>query len=423
MAALQNSRLSRALIAATTALLLGSGLAGAAEPSGDIRHLIDTARRMNPEAAVMALEADAAAARIESAGALDDPKFKVELELPRNEPGYLPRRRAGQELYQVRQMFPLWGKRDLKREIAASDSRKAVAAQAEVANQLAYRVKVAYAEYHAAHLAADETRALLGTVRRLSDLGRARYAQGPGKQQDVTGANAEAGVLTAELARMDADRRRAQVRLNGLLARSPGTPLPAKPQPRPVPPLEVQPAEALADRARADYPPIRAQLAQIDSADKTRQLAERSWYPDVELGLGAMRREGRFDGYQAMVEVNIPLYADRRRAEQREAASMAGAARARLEQLRLEVTTELHEAYAMLGALKERKRIVREVTLPQARIALESAVRGYELARGDFPNLLVAEQTLRRALVEYVTVTFEEQIRLAEIERLIGGEL
>lgn len=411
------------MLAATAILLLGSTAAVAAEPNTDITHLIDTARRLNPEAAAMALEADAATARIVSAGALDDPKFKVELELPRNEPGYLPRDRAGRELYQVRQMFPLWGKRDLKREIASADSRKAAAAQAEVANQIAYRVKVAYAEYHAAHLAADETRRLLGTVRRLSELARVRYAQGPGKQQDITGANAEAGALAADLARMDADRRRAQVRLNGLLVRSPETPLPAKPQPRPVPPLETLPADALADRARSDYPAIRAQLAQIDSADGTRRLAERNGYPDVELGIGAMRRDGRFDGYQAMVEVNIPLYADRRRAEQREAASMAGAARAKLEQLRLDVATDVHEAHAMLAALKERKRIVREITLPQARIALESAARGYEQSREEFATLLVAEQTLRRALVEYVNVTFEEQIRLAEIERLIGGEL
>ena len=371
----------------------------------------------------MALEADAVVARVDSAGALEDPKLKAEVMVPRNMPGYLPSRRAEQEEYQIRQMFPLWGKRDLKRGIAESDSHKARALQADVENQIAYRVKVAYAEYHAAHLAADETRMLLGTMRRLAELSRARYAQGPGKQQEVTGAEAERGTLAAELARMDADRRRAQVRLNGLLARSPDTPLPAKPQPRPVPPLETLSLEALLDRARSDYPAIRAAQAQVQSADKSRQLTERSWYPDVELGIGAIRREGRFEAYQAMVEVNIPLYADRLRAEQREATSMAGSARAKLDQLRLEVSTELNEAYAMLGALKERKRIVRGTTLPQARIAMESAMRGYELGREEFPSVLLAEQTLRRALVEHVNVTFEEQIRLAEIERLIGGDL
>ncbi|MBP2311810.1 TolC family protein [Azospirillum soli] len=412
-----------AAVIAAALLLATPAVALAADREGTISHFIDAARRLNPEAQAMALEADAATARGGSAGALDDPKLKAEVMFPRRMPGYWPNRRAEEELYEVRQMFPLWGKRDLKRAIAESDSRKARALQADIENQLAYRVKVAYAEYHAAHLAADETRKLLGTLRRLADLSRARYAQGPGKQQEATGAEAERATLTAELARMEADRHRAQVRLNGLLARVPETPLPAAPQPRPVPPLETLPVEALVERARADYPAVRAAQAQIESADKTRQLVDRSWYPDVELGVGAIRREGRFEAYQAMVEVNIPLYAERRRAEQSEASSMAGAARAKLDQVRLEVATELHEAHALLMALSERKRLLRGTTLPQARIGLEAAMRGYELARDEFAGVLLAEQTLRRAIVEVVNVTFEEQIRLAEIERLIGGDL
>lgn len=414
-----------ATVSAVAALIfaLQTPATGNAAANSEVDALIRIARRINPEVAVMALEAEAATARIDSAGALEDPKFKVELELPRNEPGYLPGRRAGQELYQVRQMFPLWGKRDLKREIAESNSRKAHAVRAEVENTLIYRVKLTYAEYHAAHLAAEETRSLLGSIRRLADLSRARYAQGPGTQQEATGAEAEWGTMKAELARMESDRRRAQVRLNGLLARAPDTPLSAKPHPRLIPPLETLAVEALVDRARSDNPAVRVQLAQIQSADKSRQLADRNWYPDVEVGVGAVRRDGRFDSYQAMVEVNIPLYADRRQADQREAAAMAGSARAKLDQIRLEVATELHEAHAMLRALKERKKIVREIMLPQAKIALESAVSSYEQSRANIPAVLLAQQTLRRAIIEYVNVTFEEQIRLAEIERLIGGEL
>lgn len=416
-------RCVRAATVAAAVLLLTGAVARAAEADAEISRLIETARRMNPEVQVMALDADAAANRVEAAGALDDPKFKTELMIPRSTPGYLPGRRAEEELYQIRQMLPLWGKRELKRGIAEWDSRKARALQAEVENQITYRVKVAYAEYHAAHLAADETRGLLGTMGRLAELARVRYAQGPGKQQDITGATAERGTLMAELARMEADRRRAQVRLNGLLARAPDTPLPSKPEPRAVPAIETRSVEALLDRAMLDYPAIRAQQARIQSADTSRQLVDRSWYPDVELGVGAVRRDGRFEAYQAMIELNIPLQVDRRRAEQREAVAMTGSVRAKLDQLRLEVTTELHEAHAMLGALRERKRIVREVSLPQARVAVESAMRGYELAREEVSSVLLAQQTLRRAIVEFVNVTFEEQVRLAEIERLIGGEL
>jgi outer membrane protein TolC len=412
-----------AMAMATAMIAAGLAMAPGNLRAADIDEFIRTARKMNPEAAAMALEADAASARVDAAGALDDPRFKTELELPRANPGSLPGTRVGQELYQLRQMFPLWGKRDLQRDIARWNSRGSRARLDEVENQLAYRVKLAYAEYHAAHLAADETRTLLASMRTLSDLARARYAQGAGKQQDVTTAEAERALLDVELARMDAERRRAQVRLNGLMARAPGTPLPPHPQPRPVPRADTLPMDALVERARTDFPAVRTGQAQAEAADSTRHLSERSWYPDVEVGLGAIRRDGRFDGYQAMVEFSIPLQIDRRRAEQREAAGMAAAARAKVDQIRQDVTTGLHEAHVLLEALAQRKRLLREVTMPQARIAVDAAMNAYQVGREELTSVLLAQQTLRRAMVETVTVLFDEQIRLAEIERLIGGEL
>jgi len=378
---------------------------------------------MNPDVAAMALDADAARARVDSAGALEDPKFKVGLTTPRAGTGIAPSGRISQETYEVRQTLPLWGKLDLKREIAEWDARKARASVRDVENQIAYRVKVAYAEYHVAHLAADETRKLAGTLRRLADIARQRYAESGGKQADATGAEAESGALRAELARLDADRERARFRLNRLLGRDSGTPLQATPHARPIPRIEKLSAAQLVARAHDDSPTIGVGLAAAGAAERAQRLAERNWYPDVEVGLGAMRENGRFESYQGMVEVTIPLQWGRREAEQREARAMADAARARVESLRLDGAADIGEARAMLGALAARKRILAGTTVPQARIALESAANAYALGRGDFPSVLIAEQSLRRALVETINVQFEEQIKLAEIERLIGGEL
>lgn len=410
------------VIVASLYLGLLSGVA-AAEPANDISRLVDIARRLNPDVAAMALDADAARARVDSAGALDDPKFKVELSTPRAGSSFTPSGRISQETYEIRQMLPLWGKLELKREIADWDARKARASVRDVENQIAYRVKVAYAEYHVAHLAADETRKLAGTLRRLTDIARQRYAESAGRQADATGAEAETGALRADLARLDADRERARIRLNRLLGRDSGTPLPAKPQARPIPRIDALSVERLVARAHAESPTIDIGLAAAGSAERAQRLAERNWYPDVELGVGAMRENGRFESYQAMVEVTIPLQWGRREAEQRETWAMADAARARVDSLRLDVAADIGEARAMLGALAARKRILAGTTVPQARIALESTVNAYALGRADFPAVLTAEQSLRRVLVETINVQFEEQIRLAEIERLIGGEL
>lgn len=414
---------SRALALAATVCLGLISNPTRAEPTSDIARLVDIARRMNPDVAAMALDADAARTRVDSAGALDDPKVKVELTAPRVGSSVAPSGRISQETYEVRQMLPLWGRLELKREIAEWDARKARASVRDVENQIAYRVKVAYAEYHVAHLAAEETRKLAGTLRRLADIARQRYAESAGKQVDATGAAAEAGALRADIARLDADRERARIRLNRLLGRDSGTPLPANPQARPIPRLETLSAARLVARAHAESPTIDIGSATAGSAERVQRLAERNWYPDVELGVGAMRENGRFESYQAMVEVTIPLQWGRREAEQRETRAMADAARARVDSLRLDIAADIGEARAMLGALAVRKRILAGTTVPQARIALESTVNAYALGRSDFPAVLAAEQSLRRALVETINVRFEEQIKLAEIERLIGGEL
>lgn len=395
-----------------------SGPAGAT-----VDELIRIARTMNPEAAAMALEADAAEARAEVAGALDDPRFEAEVQLMRDVPSFAPTGDDALITYRVAQMFPLWGKRTLKRESAEASGRGARARQLATGNDIAFRVKEAYAQYHLAHLAAEETGRLIGILGTMSQLAQARYAQNLGKQQEVTSVAAERATMQAELARMEADRRRAKVRLNGLLARSPGAALVEEPMPRPLPPPEALVLDALVERALANNPEVREQAARIEAADKNRALAEREWYPDLELTFGVMQRERGVDGYEAMVGFNIPLQVPKRRAILREAGAMAGAARAKLDQSRLAVTTDLHAAHAELVALGQRKRYLRETTLPQARIAFDAAAQAYQLSREEFPMVLVAEQTLRRAVVDWLAVQYGEQISLAEIERLIGGEL
>ncbi len=397
--------------------------AAAAQEPVTVDDLIAIARSMNPEAQAMALEADAAEARAEASGWLADPTFETEIELMRDTPSYAPGLDEVLVTYRVTQMLPWWGKRSLEREAAEATGRSARARQQATENEIAFKVKEAYAQYHLAHLAAEETKRLIELLRDTASQVQARYAQGISKQQEVTAVEAERAAMQADLARIEAERRRAKVRINGLLARAATAPLVEEPQPRPLPPSAALDVDALVERALINNPTLREQSAQIEAADKTRALADREWFPDFEVTMGVMQRENDVEGYEAMIGFNIPLQAPKRRAMVREAGAMASAARVKAEQRRLEITTELHVAHAELEALAKRKRLLRDTTLPQARIAFSSAMQAYQLAREDFPMVLAAEQGLRRAIVETLNVQFEEQIRLAEIERLVGGEL
>jgi outer membrane protein, heavy metal efflux system len=393
---------------------------------GTVDDLVAIAKAMNPELQVATLEADAAAAKVEGAGSLMDPKVQlVVMDWPRDRPGYLPTSPLSgttKKLY-VTQGVPFWGKRDLRREIAEAGARRATVLKRQVENELVAKVKVAYAEYHSAHLVIDLARDLKGRLDTLAKLARVRYAQGLGKQQDVTRAEVEKSVLETEITRVEGDRRKARVKLNRLLARPFEAPLVEAPAPRPIPSMEALDLAAVTERAQNGNPDILAQGAAIQGSDKAQALAEKSWYPDFEVGVGAVKQGGDWSGYEAMVSMNVPLQWGLRHSEIGEAKAMAAAARAKREVRALELGNEVADSFISLKSAREVEKLLRENQLPQAEIGFQAAAKGYELGRADLLDVVTTEQQLWKSNIDLIKVLFDEQMRLAELEKLVGGDL
>jgi cobalt-zinc-cadmium efflux system outer membrane protein len=93
-----------------------------------VESLLEFARDRNPEYAAMQAEADAAAERVTPAGALPDPKFRMELrditKFGDQNPTLSPSR-VGSTRYLLSQDIPWFGKRDLKREVAELEGESA----------------------------------------------------------------------------------------------------------------------------------------------------------------------------------------------------------------------------------------------------------------------------------------------------------
>ena len=96
---------------------------------------------------------------------------------------------------------------------------------------------------------------------------------------------------------------------------------------RPLPNLAASDATQLAERARARNPQLQAEQARVASAQKSRDLTLSNRYPDWLVGLQSTQVGSRLTSFGLMVELNIPLQQDSRRAQEREAESMVGAAR------------------------------------------------------------------------------------------------
>jgi outer membrane protein TolC len=179
----------------------------------------------------------------------------------------------------------------------------------------------------------------------------------------------------------------------------------------------------LEDRLRANNPQLAASDARIAGAEKNRELVELNNYPDVTLGITPTQTRNRISQWELMFEINIPLQQDSRRAQEREAELRLEAARLRRTDALNQALSALAESVAGLQVAQRLEALVSGGLLPQAELNLNSALAAYENGRTEFAMVLDAQRQLRRARTDLVRARGDQQMRLAEIEKMVGEEL
>jgi cobalt-zinc-cadmium efflux system outer membrane protein len=408
----------------------GATVSAWAQPTAlgaSVQSLLDHARAQNPELAAMRLEADAAAQRVQPAGALPDPVLRVELENINNygndaRPNLLPSR-VGETKYTLMQPLPAWGKRELRREVATADAQQASARAAATWSELAARIKTGYAQYYLAAGTERLTLEILDLMSRLEQIAQARYAGGLVPQQDAIRAQLEQTAMRSELIALDNEKRQLRARLNALLARDGAAPLVEPQMLRALPAVTALDPSVLVQRARANNPSLQAEEARLRNAEKNRELTLRNRYPDFQVGVSPTQMGSRITTWGLMVEMNIPLQQASRRAQEGEAEAMVGAARARTQAVANQLLGELAENLAGIEAARRSEVLVATQLLPQSELILRSALAAYENGKVDFATLLDAQRQIRKARQDRLKAQVEAQLRLAEIERILGENL
>lgn len=393
----------------------------------NVQGLLAYARAQSQELESMRREADAAAQRVGPAGALPDPVLRVELMNINNygndaSPSLLPSR-VGETKYTLMQTLPLWGKRELRRDAAAADAAQAVARSEVAWSELATRIKTSYAEYYRAIGNERLTREVLELLSRLEQIAQARYAGGLVPQQDAIRAQLEQTTVRLELVGLENEKGQSRARLNGLLARDATAPLADPQELRSWPAVTTSDALTLADRARARNPQLHAELARLAGAQKTRDLTLRNRYPDLLVGVSPSQMGSRITQWGLMFEINIPLQQESRRAQEREAEEMVGAARSRSEALSRQLLAELAGNLSAFEAALRAQSLIKSQLLPQSELSLQSSLAAYENGKVDFATLLEAQRQIRKGRQELLKSRIEAQMRLADIERILGEEL
>jgi outer membrane protein TolC len=98
-------------------------------------------------------------------------------------------------------------------------------------------------------------------------------------------------------------------------------------------------------------------------------------------------------------------------------------AQARKESAARQVLTDLSENVAALESARRTEDLVSTQLLPQSELTYQSALAGYETGKVDFSTLLEAQRQIRQAKQTQLESQVEAQVRLADIERIIGEDL
>ena len=388
--------------------------------------LLDYARSNNPDYATMRYEADAAGERITPAGALPDPKFRVELQditKMGEQNASLDPRRVGSTKYTLMQDLPWYGKRDLKREIAELDAEGAQGRARGTWAELAVRIKSAHAQLYYVNRNEQLAREILDLMVRLEKIAQVRYSGGLAAQQDAIRAQVEQTGMRNELIALENERTQLGARMNALLARPMGSKLAMPEYLRPLPaPVKLDYA-TLEERVRGRNPLLFAEETRIRSAEKSRELTYKNRYPDFTLAVSPVQIQSSIKEWELMLEFNIPLQQSSRRAMERESESMLSAARSRKDAAANQILGELAENLSGIEAARRTEMLTTTSLLPQAELSFKAALSGYETGKIDFATLLEAQRQIRQARQNQIKAQAEAQMRLAEIEKLLGEEL
>jgi outer membrane protein TolC len=252
---------------------------------------------------------------------------------------------------------------------------------------------------------------------RLEQVAQARYAGGLAMQQDVIRAQVEQTGMRSDLIMLESEGSMLRAHQHA----GPPRQRPAR-RPRGAAP-STGPGETrlrtLEDRvrgrnrsfSRTTPRSIRRRNATWPTRALPRLHARRDARAMPELGQG-MAVDGQF---------NIPLQQSSRRAMERESVMLPARASARTP--RPTRCSELAENLSGIEAARRTDQLATTSLLPQAELTFNSALAAYENGKVDFATLLEAQQQIRKARLNQIKAQAEAQMRLAEIEKLLGEEL
>ncbi|MBU4198396.1 MAG: TolC family protein [Verrucomicrobia bacterium] len=356
----------------------------------------------------------AALERIPQARSLDDPTLSFE---------YFIEQRQTRYQASLTQVFPAFGKLNLRDKRVASEAEAAMHAFEAERFELFDRVVKAFYEYHYLLRATEVTDEDFQLLVDIEKVVTTRYQAGLAPFSDLIKAQVEIDRVANELASLRDERGSKSALLVALLN------LPARaalPWPKVSSSGRAIINEAVLAGMLADLnPELKAADSIITAAVYREKLAHRSFLPDLMLGaswmvMPGMDGKGDESDVGIMAGITVPVWWGKYRAEIREAGAMIRAAVNARDDRRNMLKAELSMAIFKFRDAERRIALFTTSLIPKATQALEVAKQEFASGKTDFMTLIDAQRTLLEFRLMAERAAADREITLGEIGCCIG---
>lgn len=321
------------------------------------------------------------------------------------------------------QMLPLFGKRGLRRDVAAKEADASQWDVEAVRRRIVAEIAAAFYDYWYYDKAIRTTKENRDLLNKLSQIAGARYQVGKGMQADVLRSQVEISMLLQKLTMLEQQRATAQARLNSLMSRSPEEPLPPAADIPNASPLNYS-LEELYKLARQNDPEYQRMQNMVERNQLAISLAQKDYLPDLSVGYMYQQRPEMPDMHGFTFTVNIPLfYKTKQREEVRQAKEEELSTTKARDNRQNELFFDLKQNYLAAKASDNLIKLYSQGVVPQSSLALESSMSSYQVGNVDFLTVVGNFTTVLNYETDYYRELANYQTALARMEALTGANL
>ncbi len=417
--------LAGAAVVAVSGGLWAQAAGGADEPAGapaaanlTLDRAVQDAMRSNAQLQSMKAKLEAMRERPTQAGSLPNPMFTYSgMDAP--DGGKWPD--TNEKRFMLQQEFPWFGKRALRKGIAAKDAEGMRQELDSMTREVVTMVKESYYGLFAVQSVIAITWDEEAVIRRMEKIAETMYATGERTQVDVLKAQTEITMLKQKRLELLAQESMLKAKLNTFFNRRADCPLGAAVTP-PATGFNGD-LETLFALAATNRPEVRAAQAQIERYRLEGKLMAKESMPDYKLGLEYRDIANGDNMLMFTVGVELPLRTSKYRAGIREAEKMRASSQAAREGAERQSALDLQDASFKLQTARRSLDLYRTELIPQAEARFKASEAGYRTGKVDFMDLLESQRFLLSVRVMAAMAMGALGMEFARLERAVGADL